>query len=150
MLGAEAFDPVVLDQNLELAVLSPKTFEAMIKGNAEIAVRMIMKLAQRLREADEQIENLLLKDNNSRIVHTLTRLADSQGQQTDQGVRIAISMEALASKTGVDAPQVQEIINKLVQAKIATADAEGLLIPDVNKMRKYLEFLEMKEQFGDM
>src|SRR5688500_8593387 len=45
-----------------LLVIDPKTFESMIRGNSEIAVRMIKKLADRLSEADTQIENLLMSD----------------------------------------------------------------------------------------
>ena len=43
-----------------LLVIDPKTFEGMIRGNSEIAVRMIKKLAERLSEADAQIENPLV------------------------------------------------------------------------------------------
>src|ERR1700760_1424535 len=51
----------------KLLVIDPRTFEAMIRGNVEIAVRLIKKLSDRLQEADEQIENLLLRDPSSRV-----------------------------------------------------------------------------------
>src|SRR5512145_374583 len=54
-----------------LLVIDAKTFEAMIRSSAEIAVRLIQKLAERLRQADEQIENLLLSDASTRVVHFL-------------------------------------------------------------------------------
>ena len=41
-----------------LLVLDPPTFEAMIKANTEIAVRLLKKLAQRLEEANAHIERL--------------------------------------------------------------------------------------------
>ena len=44
----------------KLLVIDPRMFEAMIRGNVEIAVRLIKKLSDRLQEADDQIENLLL------------------------------------------------------------------------------------------
>ena len=59
----------VIAEDAQLLVLDPKTFEAMIKANTEIAVRMIKKLAKRLDDANAQIENLLLGDANSRIAH---------------------------------------------------------------------------------
>ena len=52
----------VVEETARLLVIDPKTFEGMIRGNSEIAVRMIKKLAERLSEADAQIENLLLSD----------------------------------------------------------------------------------------
>jgi CRP-like cAMP-binding protein len=53
-----------VEEEARLLVIDPKTFEAMIRGNSEIAVRMIKKLAERLSDADAQIENLLLSDPN--------------------------------------------------------------------------------------
>src|SRR5919106_93309 len=51
-----------VQEDAKLLVIDPKTFEAMIRGNSEIAVRMIKKLADRLSEAYSQIENLLHGD----------------------------------------------------------------------------------------
>src|SRR5262249_59630836 len=41
-------------------VIDSRTFEAMIRGNAEIAVRLIKKLAGRLGQANQQIQILPL------------------------------------------------------------------------------------------
>src|SRR6266542_2022474 len=51
----------------KLLVIDAKTFEAMIRGNAEIAIRMIKKFADRLAETNDQIENLLFSDSSSRV-----------------------------------------------------------------------------------
>jgi len=139
----------VLEES-KMLVIDPKTFESMIKGNTEIAVRMIKKLAQRLEEADHQIENLLLKDSNSRVVHTLARLADSQGQEIPEGTEVSISVQDLAIKCGLDASQVEEIAKKIEAAKIIKVNPDSILISNVDKLRKYLEYLSMKEQFGDI
>src|SRR5437762_14381407 len=47
----------VVAEDAKLLVIDPKTFEAMIRGNVEIAVRLIKKLSDRLQEADEQIRS---------------------------------------------------------------------------------------------
>jgi hypothetical protein len=59
-------------EDSKLLVIDAKTFEAMIRSNAEIAVRLIKKLSDRLAEANEQIENLLLTDAASRVVWLLS------------------------------------------------------------------------------
>jgi CRP/FNR family cyclic AMP-dependent transcriptional regulator len=139
----------VLEES-KVLVIDPKTFESMIKNNTEIAVRMIKKLAARLQEADDQIEGLMIKDANSRVVHTLARMADSVGQQVEGGIKVSITVEALAGKSGLEAAQVEEVISKIVKANIIQTAPDGLIISDVNRLRKYLEYLTMKEQFGDM
>ena len=39
--------------------------------------------------------------------------------------------------------------NKTAKARIISLVPEGVVVPDAGKMQKYLEFLEMKERFGD-
>src|SRR5437660_11818400 len=70
----------VVAEDAKLLVIDPKTFEAMLRGSAEIAVRLIKKLGERLQEADDQIENLLLRDPVSRVVHQLMQSAQRRGR----------------------------------------------------------------------
>src|SRR5574342_1343961 len=88
----------------KLLVIDPKTFEAMVRGNAEIALRMIKKLAARLQEADHQIENLLMGDAGSRVVHRLLLLAE-KAARGGSAVRIETSPRDLAARVGVKPEQ---------------------------------------------
>ncbi len=140
----------VVVEEARLLVIGPKTFDAMIRGNSEIAVRMIKILAQRLQEADNQIENLMIKDANSRVVHFLTHLA-SKGKKVASGILVEVAASDLAIKIGLKTHEIEDILNKLLKAKLIRTDEQsgGLLIHDVNRLREFLEFLEMKEKFGD-
>lgn len=133
----------------KLLVIDPRTFEAMIRGNVEIAVRLIKKLSDRLQDADEQIENLLLRDPNSRVVHNLLQQALKRGKPTPQGTLVVVNLVELHSRMGLTAEEVSDAIQRTAKARIFVVVPEGVVIPDPNKMQKYLEFLEMKERFGD-
>jgi CRP/FNR family cyclic AMP-dependent transcriptional regulator len=133
----------------KLLVIDPRTFEAMIRGNVEIAVRLIKKLSDRLQEADEQIENLLLRDPSSRVVHHILQLSAKAGRDTAQGRVVAVKLDELHGRMGLTVEEVKEAIAKTAKARIISFVPEGVVVPDPNKMRKYLEFLEMKERFGD-
>ena len=50
---------------------------------------------------------------------------------------------------GLTGDEVQEAVNKTAKARIIAVVPEGVVVPDLGKMQKYLEFLEMKERFGD-
>ena len=139
-----------IEEDAKLLVIDPKTFEAMVRGNAEIAVRMIKKLATRLQETDEQIENLLLKDHNSRVVHYLAYIAGKQGKTGPDGVELDLTVKELAAKIGIDLDPVNEVINKLLRGKLVKLTEKGVVVHDVAKLREFLEFLEMKEKFGDV
>ena len=139
----------VMAEDGKLLVIDPKTFEAMIRGNVEIAVRLIKKLSDRLQEADEQIENLLLRDPNSRVVHFLMSAAAKRGKDTPQGKLLAVNLNELHGRMGLTPEEVQEAVSKTAKARIIAVVPEGIVVPDLGKMQKYLEFLEMKERFGD-
>lgn len=139
----------VMAEDGKLLVIDPRTFEAMIRGNVEIAVRLIKKLSDRLQETDDQVENLLLRDFNSRVVHFILQQANRRGKQTPQGTLVALNLAELHSRMGLLAEEVTEAVTKTAKAKIIAVVPEGVVVPDVNKMQKYLEFLEMKERFGE-
>ena len=141
---------VVVVEEAKLLVIGPKTFDSMIRGNSEIAVRMIKVLAQRLQEADEQIENLLLTDHNSRVVHYLSHLA-TRGTPVTGGVMIQMQPDDLAVTLGLVVSEVQEVLDKLLKARLIRFEEDGgMLIHDATRLREFLEFLEMKEKFGDI
>src|SRR6266568_7505356 len=62
-------------EDTDLLVIDARTFETMIRAKAEIAVRMIQLLAARLEHANQQIELLLLRDADHRVVHLLAHHA---------------------------------------------------------------------------
>ena len=139
----------VVHDDARLLVLDPRTFEAMIRGNVEIAVRLIKKLSDRLQESDEQIENLLLRDADSRVTHHLLQNALKRGKETPQGTLVAVNLAELNGRIGLSADEVQQAVQKLARARIVAVVPGGVVVPDIGKMQKYLDFLEMKERFGD-
>jgi len=136
-------------EDAKLLVIDAKTFEAMIRGNAEIAIRLIKKLATRLQEADEQIENLLFADASSRVVHFLAMAAEKVAKGPT-GHKIVLAPRELAGRVGVKPDQADEVLMKLLKANIIAVHPDGFLVPDVEKLHHFLEFLQMKAQFGDI
>jgi CRP-like cAMP-binding protein len=132
-----------------LLVVDAKTFEAMIRSNAEIAVRMIKKLAERLQQADEQIENLLFADASSRVVHFLATAAE-RSPRGPAGHEIDVVPSELPGRVGVKQEQVDEIVAKLLRSSIVAVHPRGFVVPDVSKLRHFLEFLQMRAQFGEL
>jgi CRP-like cAMP-binding protein len=133
----------------KLLVIDAKTFEAMIRGNAEIAIRMIKKLADRLAEANEQIENLLFADASTRVVHFLATAAE-KAPKGPAGHKLAILPKELPGRVGVKPEQADEVLMKLLKARIVAVHPDGFVVPDPAKLRQFLEFLQMKAQFGDV
>ena len=135
-------------EDCKLLVIDARTFEAMIRSSAEIAVRLIKKLADRLAEADAQIETLLLTDAASRVVHWLAGAAE-RGERTPAGQRVGVGRAELAARVGVRPEQAEEALQRLLRARLVQVEGGSLLVPDLARLRHFLEFLQMKAQFGE-
>jgi CRP-like cAMP-binding protein len=138
----------VVAEDARLLVIDSGTFEAMVRNNAEIAVRLVKKLAERLAAADDLISNLLFHDASSRIVHWLATQAERAARGPGP-VKLPVSRTALPALVGVDAAEAEEVLAKLLRAGIAELAPGGMTIPDVAKLRHFLEFLQMKPRAGD-
>jgi predicted methyltransferase len=78
------------------------------------------------------------------------RAAEKGTKMDDGSVLVRNSVGDLAALTGLDVPKVNEIIQKLAESKLVQPHEEGYIVPDTQKLLKFLEFLAMKEQFGDL
>lgn len=138
-------------EDSEILVIDRNTFETMIKGNTEIALRIIKKLAQRLQEADNQIENLLIKDNTSRLVNLLAKIAKDKGIDTVMGgVVIDTTTEDMASMLGMAKEQVDKVIEKIAKSKIIDIKQGRIIVTNREQLNQFMKYLEMKDMFGDM
>jgi len=149
----------VVRRQARLLVIDGQTFEAMIRGKTEIAVRMIKTLAGRLDRANQQVELLLLKDANHRVVQCLRHLADEQvgrGESTGPAVYIPISLDDLSARVALTDDEVADVLQRLALARLvvhaseAGIEGHGYVIPEVGRLSEFLEFLELKEQFGEL
>ena len=137
-------------EDAKLLVIDPKTFEAMIRGNSEIAVRMIKKLADRLSEADAQIENLLLADPSSRVVHAILQACQSRGRQMEEGIEIDFAVRDQPREIGVGEPAIRYMLDKLERSGIIERSGDRLVVHDTARLHDFLSYLEMKWKFGEL
>ena len=126
-----------------LLVVDARTFEAMVRGSAEIAVRMIQKLAGRLAEADRQIENLLLRDTRARVVHFVLGEAARR-----PGVPFALSPEDLSARLDVDARQAADVVRTLERSGLLSGSEGAWTVPDAERLRHFLDLLQLDTRSG--
>jgi CRP-like cAMP-binding protein len=146
----------VVRRQARLLVIDGQTFEAMLRGKTEIAVRMIKTMASRLERANQQIELLLLRDANHRVVQCLRQLAEEQGSPDTTAVHIPISLDDLAARVALTEDNVADVMQRLATARLvlhaseAGLEGHGYVIPEVGRLLEFLEFLELKDQFGSI
>jgi CRP-like cAMP-binding protein len=128
-------------------LIEAKTLEAMVAKNAEIALRLIKKLAKRLDSADALVEILMHKDPKARVMLALARHAEQFGEPTDDGIRIRTTPDEIARDVGVDASIVREVMTRLHRLRLATEEPSAIVVADVDRLQDFLEFLEMPQKF---
>ncbi len=131
-------------------VIDARTFEQMVIGNAEIAVRLIKKLSRRLDSANELIEVLMHRDPKARVILGLTRQAEMIGRaRPDGSMLVPITVEDLAEEIGLTTEETEEVLSRLKRLRILTDEPGGLVVTEMQRLDEFLEFLEMREKFGD-
>lgn len=129
-------------------VIEAKTLESMVARNAEIALRLIKKLAKRLDSADTLVEILMHRDPKARVMLALARHADAFGEPTEEGIRIRTTPEDIAREVGVDCSVADEVMARLRRLRLVTEEPGAVVVADVGRLRDFLEFLEMPQKFG--
>jgi CRP/FNR family cyclic AMP-dependent transcriptional regulator len=148
----------VVKRAARLLVIEPRTFEAMLRGRTEIAIRLIKTLAGRLERANQQIELLLLPSANHRVVQCLRRLAEEQlaaaGSATESAIYLPVSTDDIAVRVALPPREVETILERLTTARLvihardAAIPGPGYVIPEVGRLLEFLEFLELKDRFA--
>ena len=130
----------------EMLVIDRKTFDTLLRSNVEIAIRFIKRLADRLREANDQMESLMIKDNTSRLVSVLAK----QVKDRKKAGEFLITIDELSGLAGIENAQVRMILEKLASVRIVALSEETVHIASQDQVDRLLRYLEMREIFGEM
>src|SRR6185312_1556016 len=104
---------VALTDGVALA-LDRQTFRSLLTNYPPIAVRVMEQLVRRVRDAEDQIEILMLKDSQYKVVSALLKLAiRSAPTESSAALEIAISPVELASRVGQDVDSVKRDMQRL-------------------------------------
>jgi len=94
----------------ELLVLNRRDFMPFLEGHAELCLKLLKILSQRLRQTSEQVEDMLFRDLGSRIAKALLHLAHTVGRQEADGVSIDVNLSQ--RELGNIAGGTRESVNK--------------------------------------
>ncbi|MBK7586712.1 MAG: Crp/Fnr family transcriptional regulator [Myxococcales bacterium] len=143
---------VALSDGLALA-LDHSTFQQVLSSNAAVGSRVLQQLIRRLRDAEDQIEILMLRDSHSKVVVSLIKLAQLAIAASPEGegpVQIAISPLELSARVGLDVDSVKSIIQELRDRGYVQITDESVALPDPDALRELYGLLGVRDQIrGD-
>ena len=105
-----------------------------------------------LRDAEDQIEVMMLSDVQSKIVNGLLKLAQQVTEQSGGGLGVAISISPmeLATRVGLDVDTVKRGVQQLREGNYIRVSDERLEIPDVDALEKLYGLLGLGDEIrGD-
>jgi CRP-like cAMP-binding protein len=122
-------------------VLDRSTFRPLLEHYPSIAIRLLEQLVRRVRDAEDQIELMMIKDNQSKIVAALLKLA----QRNAGDAEIPLSPLELASRVGLDVEGVKRGVQRLRDLQYVRIVEERVEIPDLEALRRLYVLLGTKE-----
>lgn len=103
----------VLD-DAQICAIDKREFEKVAMSNPTVSLKIAQIVEHRLTEAQEQIENLVFYDVQTRLARLLLKLADIHGERVEGGVQIGIKLthEDIASLIGSTRETTSKILNE--------------------------------------
>jgi CRP-like cAMP-binding protein len=144
--GAEAArnsTAVALSDGVAL-VLDQSTFRSLFENYPAIATRMFEQLIVRLRDAEDQIEIMHLRDTQFKVVSALLKLSHRAAGSAE----IAISPVELSSRVGLDVDAVKRTVQRLREQNYVRIVGERVEIPDVEALRRLYVLLGTKDELA--
>lgn len=132
---------------LTLLELDEKRFDNMISTQAEIAARILKKLARRLETADSLIAILTKRDPKTRVILGLIREAEERGVASSNDERRVIrrNPEGFAEELGVKVEELEEVLARLTRLDIAKPREDGSIeLAGIGRLTEFLGFLESR------
>jgi CRP-like cAMP-binding protein len=134
-----------------LIALDEELFEQHIQTNPKIVKKILKILSSRLRDANQQIADLMIKNDKRLVANTILLVVHKHGQESPQGIKMDIDFTVpfLSKMCGLDMAKTQEIVDKLIHARVASMSGDNIVITSLDNLEKFIKFLEMKELFGE-
>jgi CRP-like cAMP-binding protein len=134
-----------------LIALDEEVFEMHMQTNPKIVKKILKNLTSRLRDSNQQIATLMIKDANRLVANTILLVVHKHGQEGPGGITMDINftVSELSKMCGLDLPKTQEIVDKLIKAKVVSLSGDVIIVTGLENLEKFIRFLEMKEQFGE-
>lgn len=130
-------DAIALER-VELYALQRQDFVNVVMNQPKIAVQVMKVISQRLRQADQQIEDLLFLDVYGRVAKKLLELSETHGVPTAQGVRIELRLtqQELASMVGASRESVNKVMGYFTDKRYIMTDKHKITLMKLADLRK--------------
>ena len=125
-----AFSEALKDSTL---LLIPKSnFMRLLADNPELSLRMLASLATWLKRMTLLVEEVTLKDVNTRLAGFLLNMLETKGIKTDKGIKVDLEMDkkTLAARLGTISETLSRSLRKFKESDIIEVKGRSFVILD--------------------
>jgi CRP-like cAMP-binding protein len=124
--------------------LDADAFGELLAAEPSLGLELIQQVSRRLRDSEHQIETLMLKDSQLKVVVALIQLAGVTGSSGDEK-DLAVSPLELSARVGLDVDTVKRNVQQLRATGYLDIVEERVHIPDIGALRELRDLLEVKD-----
>jgi CRP/FNR family transcriptional regulator len=111
-------------------------FEDIVRNAPDVALKVIQAVARRLRAAEQEIEDLALRDVPARLASLLLRLAEGYGEEDERGIRLSFRLthQDLAHMIGSTRETVTMIMSRFRDGGLIGVERRTLIVLDRGRL----------------
>lgn len=121
----EALEPT------EVRYLSAEQFEQLLREHPDFALALLRILAERIRQSEERVFHISRLKLSQRIAHALLGLAQTVGEQTDEGIEIHLTHQEIADYVGASREAVSRTLSRWARKGWLTTNRKSIIIKDL-------------------
>jgi CRP-like cAMP-binding protein len=134
---------VALTDGVVLA-LDRETFRSLLGHHPQVAARAVDQLVRRVRDAEDQIEIMMLRGVQSKVTGALLKLAGRATGATE----VTVSPVELSTRVGLDVEAVKSTVQRLRERQYVRIHGEKIEIPDLDALRRLYLLLGTKDELA--
>lgn len=125
-----------LKSKATVARIPVKIVRELINKNAEVGLKVIEKLGERISRSEKRLERLIFDDARTRIIAFLKEQAQKNGQKfaDETLIRHGFTHQDMANITGTSRQLVTIVLNELKKENLINFDRTSILIRDVDQL----------------
>lgn len=127
-------------EDAEVGLIRNRDMDRVLIKNPGMTLEMLKIMARRLRNAQQQIMDLALKDTTRRLAGLLLKLSEEHGVARDNGVLIGIPLtnQELANLIGTSRETVNRILSEFRRRKAITIIKQEGIVVNKTKLETWL------------
>ncbi len=123
-------------EECRIYILSRRDFEALVRDNPGFALCLIHVLADRLKQAQARIEDLVFRQVPSRVAKLFMNLAENHGKMTPTGIILDLPLthQEIADIVGSSRVTVTQVLNRFRAMNWVAIKSKRVTIHDVEAL----------------